>query len=53
MHLRIICALAILLAVEVAFLASNGVTLADFDFSTGMVRCGVAGLGTSCGSVAP
>lgn len=32
---------------------SAGHPLADFDFSTGTVRCAVAGLSTSCGSVTP
>lgn len=53
MCIRIVCALAILVVVEIAFLRSNGVTLADFDFGSGLVRCGVAGLSTSCGSLAP
>lgn len=48
MPLRIIGALALLISVELIFLWTNGVALADFNFS-----CGVAGLTTSCGSIAP
>lgn len=53
---------AILSAVAWALLAcvvllgvvrTTGHPLADYDFSTGTVRCGVAGLSTSCGSVTP
>ena len=39
----------------VAFAAKLGTRspLGDFDFGTGLVRCAVGGMTTSCGSVAP
>lgn len=44
----VLLAIVLLLAV-----VRTGHPLGDFDYSTGLVRCGVAGLSPSCGSVVP
>lgn len=41
------------LVVVLGVVRTTGHPLADYDFGTGQVRCGVAGLSTSCGSSAP
>ena len=52
MLLRVIWTLLVLIG-AVLVVQSRGNPLGDYDFGTGLVRCGVAGLSTSCGSVAP
>ena len=52
MLLRVIWTLLVLIG-AVLVVQSRGSPLADYDFGEGTVRCGVAGLSTSCGSVAP